>query len=196
MAIMEKKIYLVFLSCYLILTSTPVLAEKGFSLTLYGAQLTTDSLGDALIGQSYFEDSYLVSLAISKKIASYEEYVDFEIEGQAVKHFGDQDHWEFNGLPFVIRWYPMPWDKYIDTNMAFGAGLSYALRTPALEARDIPDSPKLLGYLLFELTFLPHRTSPWRVVLRLHHRSGANGLFGKDKRDGSNALGFGVRYNF
>jgi len=135
-----------------------------------------------------------LALALSKKVASFREYLDVEIEGQAVRHFGDQDHWEFNGLP-VFRWYPMPWDEYIDTNVAIGAGLSYALKTPPIEEIGVCDTPKLLGYLMFELSFPVDRIPCWSFVTRIHHRSGANGLF-DNRLDASNAFGFGVRYDF
>jgi hypothetical protein len=195
---LTKKLVIVFaLSVLVFCTSLCelVIAGEDWASTLYAAQVSIDSLGDTLEGHAHFEDSYLLALALSKKITSFGEYVDVEIEGQAVKHFGDQDHWEFNGLP-VVRWYPMPWDKLVDTNLAIGAGFSYALKTPPLEEIDHPNTPKLLGYLMFEVTFSADRISRWSFVTRIHHRSGANGLFGKDRADASNAVGFGVRYKF
>jgi hypothetical protein len=76
------------------------------------------------------------------------------VEGQAVKHSGDQDHWEFNGLA-PIRWLTFPWHKYIDTSLASGAGLSYTTQTPKVELRRRGDdqSAKLLTYLMIELAF-------------------------------------------
>jgi len=169
-------------------------ADKDWALTLYGAQLSADSLGDTFLCQAHYEDSYLVALALSKKITSFREYVDVELEGQAVKHFGDQDHWEFNGLP-VLRWLPFPWDEYVDTSLAIGAGLSYALKTPPVEEIGVSDTPKLLGCLMFELTFSIDSIPDWSLVARIHHRSGANGLF-SDRLDASNAFGLGVKYVF
>jgi len=171
-----------------------VSAGEDWAVTLYGAQLSADSLGDTLAGQADYEDAYLVALALSKRMVSFGEYVDLELEGQAVKHFGDQDHWEFNGLP-VLRWLPFPWDGYLETSLAIGAGLSYAMETPPVEEIGVSDTPKLLGYLMFELAFQLDRLPAWSLVARLHHRSGANGLF-SDRLDASNAVGLGVKFTF
>lgn len=170
------------------------LADEDWAVTLYGAQLSADSLGDTLACQADYEDAYLVALALSKRMLTFGKYVDVELEGQAVKHFGDQDHWEFNGLP-VLRWLPFPWDRYLETSLAIGAGLSYAMETPPVEEIGVSDTPKLLGYLMFELAFSLDRFPAWSLVARLHHRSGANGLF-SDRLDASNAVGLGVKITF
>jgi len=86
------------------------IADSDWSMTLYGAVLLKGNLSDASVLNSGFEDSYLVALALAKKVASYKEKIDLELEGQTVKHFNDQDHWEFNGLA-AIRWISLPWDK-------------------------------------------------------------------------------------
>jgi hypothetical protein len=120
--------------------------------------------------------------------------IDIEIEGQVVKHFGDQDHWGFNGLP-VIRWLPFPWDDFLNTSFAAGVGLSYATETPKIEEMEREDTAKLLGYLMFEFSFSLPKYPKYLFVARLHHRSGANGLF-DDVLDASNAIGFGLKYTF
>ena len=195
--VLRKRLFLIFLPCVLIIFSyrcESTIASDDWALTLYGAQLSADSLGDTLLCHADYEDSYLLALALSKRIISFREYLDTEIEGQAVKHFGDQDNWEFNGL-VVIRWLPFPWDVYLDTSFAVGAGLSYALKTPAVEGVSTPNTPRLLGYLLFELTFSSTKAPNWSFVARIHHRSGANGLF-NGRLDASNAFGLGLRYAF
>jgi hypothetical protein len=176
------------------LFSSAAALDHDWKVTVYGAQITADSLGDTLTFNANYEDSYLVVLAVSKRIFSYRELIGIELEGQVGKHFGIQDHWEVNALP-VIRWLPFPWDRYLDTSLAVGAGLSYAFETPEIEAVGVSDTPRLLGYLMFEiaasLPTMPH----WSLVARLHHRSGADGLFG-DRKDASNAVGLGIRYGF
>lgn len=182
---------LVFSAC---LFSSASALDHDWKVTVYGAQITADSLGDTLLLQATYEDSYLVVLAVSKRIFSYKELIGIELEGQVAKHFGIQDHWEINALP-VIRWLPFPWDGYVDTSLAVGAGLSYALETPEIEAVGVSDTPQLLGYLMLEiaasLPALPH----WSLVARVHHRSGADGLF-SGRKDASNAVGLGIRYGF
>ncbi len=169
-------------------------ADSDWGLTAYGARLTADSLGDTLKFSAKYEDSYVVVLAVTKRVFTYKGFIDIEAEGQAAKHFSEQNHLEFNILP-VVRWLPFPWDRYIDTSIAAGAGLSYALETPEVEAIGVCHTPKLLGYLMFELAFsLPQRPK-WGLVARVHHRSGANGLF-SGRLDASNAIGLGIKYTF
>lgn len=171
------------------------ITDSDWSMTLYGARLLKGNLSDASLLYSGFEDSYLVALALAKKVASYEK-IDLEVEGQTVKHFGDQQHWEFNGLG-AIRWLPFPWDKYIDTSFAAGAGLSYATETPKVEEERRGDgqTQQVLAYLMLEFTFSLPKTPNWSLVTRVHHRSGAFGLF-NGLTGGSNAWGFGIKYNF
>jgi hypothetical protein len=158
--------------------------------------LLKGNLSDASLLNSGFADSYLAALALAKRLASYREKIDLEVEGQAVKHFGDQYHWEFNGLA-AIRWLPFPWDNTIDTSFASGAGLSYATETPEWEEerRGEGQTQKLLTYLMLELTFSLPQTPNWYLVTRIHHRSGAFGLF-NGVTGASNAWGFGIKYRF
>jgi hypothetical protein len=168
--------------------------DPDWKVTMYGARLTADSLGDTLTLDATYEDSYLVVLAASKRVLSYRELMSIEIEGQVGKHFGIQNHWELNAVP-VVRWLRFPWDGYVDTSLAVGAGVSYALETPEIEAVGVTDTPQLLGYLMFEIAASLPTMPDWFFVARLHHRSGANGLFG-DRLDASNAVGLGIRYGF
>ena len=170
------------------------MAAEDWSMTLYGAKLTGDSLLDTFMMSSDYDHSYLVALALSKRFASFRHYIDWEIEGQAVKHFGYQHHKEFNGL-IVARWRPFPWDRYLDTTFAVGEGLSYATETPRFEALQYDETSRLLNYLMFELAFSLPEVPQWSVVGRIHHRSGAWGLF-NGVHGASNALGLGLRCAF
>lgn len=169
-------------------------AEGDWAVTFYGGKLTPDSLGKTLSFSADYVDSYVYVLAVSKKLLGYKNFAELEIEGQVAKHFGEQDNWETNGL-LTVRWLLLPWDKYLDTDFAAGAGLSYALSTPSVEELGTPDTPKLLGYLMFEVAVSPRWTPNWSLLARIHHRSGAGGLF-DGRRDASNALCFGIRHSF
>ena len=187
-------ILLLFLLCLTYILCKSAYAEDDWALTLYGSRLTADNLGETLTFKAKYEDSYLVVLSVSKSVLSFRELIDIEIEGQAVKHFGDQNHWEVNGLS-VIRWLPFPWDVFIDTSIAAGAGLSYATETPQIEAIGVDHTPKLLGYLMLEFAFSLPNSPKYLFVARVHHRSGADGLF-DGRLDASNAIGCGIRYIF
>ena len=139
------------------------------------------------------KDSYTFGVSVSKQFAEWTRYIRFEGELQVIKHFGDQDHWEFTGS-VNARWVVFPWNRYVETTLAFGEGLSWATEIPALEKADPTNSAnrQLLNYILIEVTFaIPE--SPWSLVTRIHHRSGVFGLFG---HSGSNVLEAGIRYRF
>lgn len=172
-----------------------------WATTLFSGPLSESSLGDTITGQATWPGAVVAGIAVSRKFDAVKsgfgplkEWLDFELEAQAVKHFGRQNHWELNGL-FILRWLPFPWDAHMDTSLALGEGISHALDVPDVEAIGRPDTPKTLNYLLFELTFSPPESPDMAFVLRLHHRSGLFGLF-DGKRDASNAIVAGVRFAF
>ena len=173
-----------------------VMAESDWSATLYGAVLLKGNLSDGSLLNSGFEDSYLTALAVAKRMASYEDKIDLELEGQIVKHFRGQKHWEFNALG-IGRWLLFPWDEYLNTNFAFGAGLSFATETPKVEEerRGDDQTQEVLAYLLLELELGLPEYPNWSGVTRIHHRSGAFGLF-NGVTGASNAWGVGIKYRF
>jgi len=139
------------------------------------------------------KDSYTFGVSVSKQFAEWTRYMRVEGELQVLKHFGDQDNWEFTGS-VNLRWVVFPWNRYVETSVALGEGLSWATEIPALEKADPTNSSnsQLLNYVLLEVTFaIPE--SPWSLVTRIHHRSGVWGLFG---HSGSNVLEAGIRYRF
>lgn len=102
--------------------------------------------------------------------------------------------WEFD--PYLIfRWEHFPWDRYIGTTLAVGEGLSYVTRVPWVEINYNDDVAHLLNYLMFEATFALPSHPQWQWVVRIHHRSGAFGLYGAGNT-GSNTVGLGIRYCF
>jgi hypothetical protein len=165
-----------------------------WSMALYGGVLLDGELNNASIAHQGFEDSYLAALALTKKIATWKDIIGWELEGQGVKHFDGQTNWEFNGL-IAVRWLPFPWDKYLNTSFAIGGGLSYATETPKVEKENHDPAAKFLKYLMLELDFSLPDSQHWSLLTRIHHRSGAFGLF-HGVTGASNALAFGVRYTF
>jgi hypothetical protein len=98
--------------------------------------------------------------------------------------------------PYLIfRWQNFPWQRYIENSIGLGWGVSYVTRIPTWEQRNASNTKRLLNYLMLELTFALPRYPQWQVALRLHHRSGAFGLYGADNA-GSTAVGIAVRYRF
>ena len=170
-------------------------ADKGWFLSIYGGQVNEDSLENTLTLNANYVNSYFCAFTAGKKLANYRGNIDIEAEGQIVKHWGIQDHFEFNAL-FILRWLQFPWDEYLDTSFAVGDGISYATKYPEIEVgKKHPVSQKILNYLMFELAFVVPKKPNWSVFIRLHHRSAMFGLIG-DEDGGSNAAGIGFRYTF
>jgi hypothetical protein len=189
------------LSLGLLMTSVVCAAENPgstvpgdppWALTLYGGVYTDNNLGEAFSFQLDLEDSYIAVLALSRKIADLTRHIRFEVEGQIGKHFGRQDHWEFNGL-VVGRWLTFPWNDYVYTTFAVGEGISYATEVPKLEEELDGPSERLLNYLMFELTLSPPQHREWAFVTRIHHRSALFGAFGHGS---SNIMAAGIKYRF
>lgn len=166
--------------------------RKDYALTVYYGQLTDNDWQDALIpGTGNLVDSHLAVAALSKTVHRAASLpITFELEGQAAKHYGKQDNWELNLLA-AGRWHGFPWNDRIRTTAAFGLGPSYATSTPAYEVEMNGTSNRLMAYWYLEVTAGP-ASADWSVSFRLHHRSTAFGLFGRD--GGYNALAIGLRY--
>jgi hypothetical protein len=169
-------------------------AQWDWALTLYFGRLTDSDLTQTAAFNFKFEDAYFIDLGLSRRLYTFRDYFNIEMEGQIAKHFGDQDQWEFD-LVAYFRWLPFPWDAYLDTSFAAGAGLSYAASVPKIEAKNYDKASRFLGALMFEIAFsLPH-VQQWSLVTGIHHRSGAGGLF-SGIRGASNAWDIGLRYSF
>ena len=173
----------------------PAVEEKfkyPWFLTLIGGEYSGSQLLEIPVRLD-LKDSWTFGVSVSKQFARWPRFMRWEGELQVVKHFGEQDHWEFIGS-VNLRWVVFPWNRYVETTAAFGEGLSWATEIPALEKADSTNSEnaQLLNYILLEITVaLPE--SPWSLITRIHHRSGVFGLFG---HSGSNILEAGIRYRF
>ncbi len=163
------------------------------AVTVFGGWMTDNNFEEVFTPwELEFRDSTLFGIAASHRIWRYADKISLEIEGQVVRHFGNQDHWEFN-LPLIARWEKFPWNDVIDTSVAFGLGPSYATEVPKEEVAKDGDSQQWLVYWVFELAMgLPG--SDWRGTFRLHHRSGAFGIVADD--GGSNVLAVGLKRQF
>ena len=169
-------------------------AQKDWAVTLYLGKLTDGELFETATFNFKFEDAYFIDAGLSRRLYTYRNYFNLEVEGQIAKHFGDQDQWEFD-LVSYFRWLLFPWDKYLDTSFAVGAGVSYVTSTPKVEAEHYRKTSQLLGALMFEFAFSLPQVPEWSLVTSIHHRSGAFGLF-NGVHGASNAWAVGLRYSF
>lgn len=119
-----------------------------------------------------------------------------EVSANFTVRNGSNEHtiYEFN--PYVEgRWANFPWNGYVNTSFAIGEGISYDTSIPSLEGKSSEDTKRLLNYLLLEATFALPTNPRWQLVARIHHRSGAYGLYHAGNT-GSNVVGLGIRYLF
>ena len=176
-------------------TASEQRVESGpYAVTGFAGNLLDNHYEDIFVPTRLnFEDSYLVGLAASARVAQPVDGLDIELEAQLVRHVHGQTHWELNAPVVTARWTVFPWDDYLDTSAAFGLGLSVTSEAPRLEVRNEGATQPLMAYWMFELAFgLPAEN--WELVTRLHHRSTAYGLFGEE--GGANSLVIGFRHRF
>jgi len=168
---------------------------RPWSVMLYQGFATSTDLGQTLVFDIQFEDAYFTGLVANRKMFPFWRYFTFELEGQVLKHYGRERHWEFDGL-FLIRYHPFLLSSTVDVEFAAGWGLSYATRTPVIEEEQHPEATsRLLNYLTFEFAFTHAQYREWSLVTRIHHRSGIFGLF-NGTSGGSNYLALGLRHHF
>ena len=106
-----------------------------WAATGYVAWLSGDQLGDMLLFQAELSNNKIWVAALTRRILTFYKDVDWEVEGQIGKHGGGDSsmhHWEVNALT-SLRWNRFIWDKYVDTSLAAGLGLSYAQEEPVFE---------------------------------------------------------------
>jgi hypothetical protein len=109
---------------------------------------------------------------------------------------GSNEHVIYEVDPyFAFRWANWSWNCFINTSFAIGEGISYDSSIPSLEKRSNSNTKRLLNYLMLEATFASPKAPRWQLVARIHHRSGAYGLYHAGNT-GSNAVGLGLRYLF
>lgn len=167
--------------------------ERLYALNLYAGRLTSNHWEEFFTSNLDFKDSYLVTAALARRIGAYGDKASFEIEGQIVKHFNIQTHWELNAL-VTARWEAFWWDDVLDTSVAFGLGPSYATEKPEIEIDNNEETSRFLVYWMLELAVALPKYSHIAWITRIHHRSDAFGLIADG--GGSNALAMGLKWKF
>lgn len=119
-----------------------------------------------------------------------------QIDANITMRNGSNQHtiYEFNPY-FNIRWANLPWNQYVNTSFAIGEGLSYDTSVSYIEKRNNDNTKRLLNYLMLEATFAAPSYPRLQLVARIHHRSGAYGLYHAGNT-GSNDIGLAIRYLF
>jgi hypothetical protein len=168
--------------------------QTGWAITLYSGPLTFQT-SSKLFKDFDFGNTGIIALAGAKKIGSvWQNQLDFELEAQAVQHFGKQKHFEINPIVLIARWVNFPWNCTLPTTLAIGDGLSIATQKPKGEFHAREHAGQVLNYVMAEIT-LSRPCSQWAVIARYHHRSGMFGVF-NGVHDASTAFAAGIKYWF
>ncbi len=186
--------------------------ERDWQVSVYGAQWADSRILDipvqTVTGRLRFERSYYVGLGVTRTlIRSYDLPLpligtlrgnSLELDTSLLRHLGRQDHWEV-AAALVGRTGQIRPGAGIGINLAFGAGLSYALGRPRFELGRNgvrgQDNYPLQFHLLAEVEFTHDSLGPWSVLSRIHHRSGAYGVLAPQSA-GSNYIAVGLRRSF
>ena len=184
----------------------PPSARSG--LTSYAAQGIKTNLPD-LAGHVYhrtlrYEDTHFAGVgyrhgmqppALFQRAARlvYLDGLTTGVEVISVKHRGMQDHFE-SSLAYAIH---TPYAKVsaLRARLGYSLGVSYAFGDPSYERSPDDDHRRWLTYMAYELELGLERYDRVSLVTRIHHRSGAYGLFAP-RGSGSNFLAVGVRVHF
>lgn len=189
--------------------------RKSDSLFLFGGYLSTQNMGatanfnsnhpigpnydNYIVGAAYNHDFYSIygfavgaEVGLADRFGYFRECCDPVIKSATMLHspelwFGPR--FSFDGLVLFNT-------ARIGGAMTFG--LSAAADSIGVERRrEIVKngSARLIGYLGPEFFVALADHPEWELVFRLHHRSGANGTFGR-MGEGYNASALGVRYRF
>ena len=160
--------------------------------------------GDYVAPWNYdYEDSFLVSAAVSRRVLSWGDLASAELEAGLGQRFGEMHATEVWGALY-FRWHAFPWNDVVRTSVAISTGLNYASRIEERERRRDGSGnggAHLLHYLAPELTFALPERQDWELVFRYHHRSGGGAIFGdtllfNGVTGGANFATAGLRYRF
>jgi hypothetical protein len=112
-------------------------------------------------------------------------------------YYASQSFQEFDIGP-AFRWKWFPWNDYLYTNLRlipFGFSYNNALSQWEALQTELGQTAHVLNFLVAELTFAPSPASKWEAFVRVHHRSGINGLV-NGVTGGANYVSTGARVSF
>ncbi len=184
------------------LTGQALYDTKHWSLMYYYANTVNAALVGTFIGNYKEWPEHIQSLELAYTLDQNNRFRQFfhpivnvvQLAANATVRQGVNDHtiYEFN--PYIIfRWANYPWNHYVNTSLALAEGVSYDSSVSYMERRGNDNFKRLINYLMFELTLSAPSKPDLQLVLRVHHRSGAYGLYQADNT-GSNDIGIGIRY--
>ena len=192
------------LSCTPVLPPVPNWHPYNWAVTAWGGQMIDANFGDTFYFQGRWRPEYLAGIGINKRIVDggpFSLELDLNLLGhtaypqaggpynQAVPNatvpgqtFGE------GTFGLGLRIWMQPW-----LNIFLVEGASYTTDVSNYERTYRQRYSQFLNYLAFELEALVNPR--WSLVGRIHHRSGAYGVY-NGVREGSNGYLVGLRYRF
>ena len=175
-----------------------------WAATYYYGVSFTDPLFRILAGDTHRWSEHIQSLELARTLGEENMIRRFfnpivgvvQIAGNLTVRQGVRQPTIYEFDPYIaFRWANLPWNHYVNTSLALGEGISYATSVPSLEKKDNDNTKRLLNYLMMEATFALPSNPRLQLIARVHHRSGAFGLYHAGNT-GSNDVGLGIRYLF
>ncbi len=178
--------------------------QHPWSLMYYYGQTVDNPLVDIFVGNVNHWPEHIQSVELAKTLDTDNPLRRFfspivsvvQFAGSGTVRQGNDENTIYEFEPYLLfRWVNLPWNQTVNTSFAIGEGVSYVSSVPAIEARQNDNTKRLLNYLAFEATFALPSHPEWQLVAKIHHRSGAYGLYHAGNT-GSNDVGLGIRYLF
>lgn len=178
--------------------------QRPWSLMYYWGQTMDDTLAGLFGGEYNRWPEHIQSVELAKTLTPDNPIRRFfsplvgvvQFAGNTTVRSGSNQPTIYEFDPYLLfRWSNLPWNHIVNTSFAIGEGVSYDTSVPAIESRNNDNTKRLLNYLAFEATFAAPSHPEWQFVAKIHHRSGAYGLYHAGNT-GSNDIGVGIRYLF
>lgn len=175
-----------------------------YSLMYYYGVTVSNPLGNIFIGKINRWPEHIQSLEFAYTLDEENFLRRFlspivgvvQVAGNVTYRVGSNESNIYEFDPYIIfRWANLPWNNYVNTSFAFAEGVSYDTSYPYLEKRNNDNAKRFLNYLMFEVTLANPNMPRLQLLARIHHRSGAYGLYHAGNT-GSNDVGIGIRYLF
>jgi hypothetical protein len=175
-----------------------------WAVTGWGGQMTTANFGDAFLFNGSPRPEYLLGVGVQRRLINGGP-ISIELDANLVGHqarrqgggpfnqavpYADTPSQTFGEVTLGIgaRLWLRPW-----LNVFFEEGVSLLTQSSNWERTERENYSTFLNYLAFEVEGLV--TPEWSIVARIHHRSGAYGVY-SGVREGSNGYLLGVRHRF
>lgn len=174
-----------------------------WSALLYYGKMTNDNLGNVVAFDFSTNSDTLYSLELGKQLNPcnpvrlfFQPIVSSVDIRWNVTFLDDRYGTIYEINPYLaLNWYHFPWCHKLRTVISFGEGVSYVSKVPYAEAQNSDQPKKFLNFLLGEIAIALPCHPEWELIARIHHRSGAYGLYHANN-SGSTAVGIAIRYRF